>query len=115
MKVTVALIELNPRRNGQVVVNGFDVSVEGASLTGSEKQVAWAEKIIADAVRDLAHNRFCKFPAAPSAEAVDAEIVKINDFLAEHMPKLDGTSAADWIDVRNHGWQMLSLMLRKVG
>ncbi|UNU01217.1 hypothetical protein [Xanthomonas translucens] len=115
MKVTVALIEFNPRRNGQVVVNGFNVHVEGANLIGSDKQVAWAEKIIADAVREVARNRFRKFPAAPAAEAVDAEIVKINEFFGEYMPKLAGTKATDWINVRDYGWEAISLMLRKVG
>lgn len=114
MQITVAVIELNPRRDNFLTVNGFDVQLSGANLTGSEKQIAWAEKIIINAARAIADGRFRKLPSVPTIEQAEKEIATINAFFAQHMGKLAGTKAADWIDLRNHGWEAFSIMLKKV-
>ncbi|KAB7765387.1 hypothetical protein [Xanthomonas sp. LMG 12461] len=113
MNIIISLIEFNPRRDNFVTVNGFDVHLSGANLTGSEKQIAWAEKIIINAARAIADGRFCKLPSLPTIEQAEKEIATINAFFAQHMSKLAGTKAADWIDLRDHGWEAFSVMLQK--
>ncbi|PPV06802.1 hypothetical protein [Xanthomonas axonopodis] len=114
MQITISTIERNERRNNQARINGFDVQLTGANLQGSDKQVHWAEQIICDLVKDLAKARFAKLGDFPAADAVDAEVATINQFLV-NLSKLACTNAADWIDVRSQGTDGLSAMLRKVG
>ena len=118
MQIKIAAIESNARRNGQALINGIDVQVLDANLQGSDKQVAWAESIIADAVKDLAEAVLRKANAgAPAwhiidAGLLDAEVAKLNASLAP-MGKLAGTRAADWIDNRHLGRRVVGHMMSK--
>lgn len=113
MKIKVAVIENSPRRNGEAVINGFDVQVLDANLVGSEKQIEWAERIIAEAVRTVAGQVVGKVGDIVQADAVDASVAQVNTRLAV-MSKLAGSKAADWIDHRHLGAGVVAHMMAAV-
>lgn len=116
MKVTIAVIERNPRRNGQAVYNGADVRIEGANLQGTEKQIALAESVIVAAVKEL--TMLVLRRVSPSnifdGGVLDAEIAKLNAAMAQMAP-LAGTRAADWIEHRHLGRDVVAHMMRNLG
>lgn len=109
MKVTI--IELNDRRNGEVLINGYAIDLEGLQLVGSEKQVTWATSIIEQETRILveafigAKSKRAAHAANLLTEAeADAWVAEINNTLAAQVtPKLAGADAHTIIEARNGG------------
>lgn len=109
MQVTIT--ELNDRRDGLVVVNGYNVDLEDINLSGSDKQIAWAQKIIETETRVLVET----FAAAKAKRAghnaslvheteLNQWLVEINETLAVQVAtRLQGASAAKIIEARNGG------------
>lgn len=109
MQVTIT--ELNARRNGEVIINGYNVDLQNITLTGSDKQVAWAAEILTKETRMLVET----FIAAKAKRAghaatilteaeADQWIGEINATLgAQATPKLQGANAGKIIEARNGG------------
>jgi len=109
MQVTIA--ELNARRNGEVIINGYNVDLQDITLIGSDKQVAWATEILFKETRILVET----FVAAKAKRAghdaailteveADQWLNEINATLASQAaPKLQGASAGKIIEARNGG------------
>lgn len=102
-------IELNERRDGHMIINGFDLSVTDApALTGTEKQVAWAEKIrskfLEAVVRIMTTHHGLTGPKADNrygfpVDEVEGKVAIINADLARLAAKLhDRVAAKDWIE-----------------
>lgn len=93
------------------MINGYAIDLDGLQFTGSEKQVAWATKIVETETRVLVET----FVAAKarkaghaanilSADEADAWMTEINSTLAAQVtPKLAGADAHTIIDARNGG------------
>lgn len=105
MQITIAATENNERRSGIANLNGIAVNVIGANLTGTDKQIAWAESIMASAIREVANRALNRVSSNGlfDAAALDATIAKINDGLEGIVAKLEGSSATKWIDTRHFG------------
>lgn len=109
MKATIN--ESNARRNGEVLVNGYTVDLEGLSFVGSEKQIAWATSIIETETRVLVET-YVAAKARKAGHAANilstdeagAWMAEINATLAAQVaPKLAGAPAHKIIDARNGG------------
>lgn len=113
MEIIISAIESNARRNGEAVINGINVSVANHGIAGSEKQVAWAVKILEAALKEAAIGALKKTGvdfrlAVVSADLLDAAVSKVNALMASVIaPKLAATSAAKWIDNRDLDAQRL--------
>lgn len=91
------------------LIVGWNVDlIDAAPLTGSEKQVAWADSIRAQAIRDYVMRGFDMVKLADESrlkhssflsDDVQKAVEKINSLLATPSEKLEKFSAAqDWID-----------------
>jgi hypothetical protein len=108
MQVTIT--ELNARRNGEVI-NGYNVDLQDITLSGSDKQVAWATEILTKETRVLVET-FIATKAKHAGHAAtilteaeaDQWIGEINATLgAQAAPKLQGANAGKIIEARNGG------------
>lgn len=108
MKVTIT--ELNDRRNGEVIINGYNVDLEDLAFAGSDKQVTWATEIVRTETRLLVET----FVSARAKRAghdahilseteADQWLAEINATLAQAAPKLQGADASRIIEARHGG------------
>lgn len=107
MQITIHALESNARSSDTAILNGLRVEITDApTLTGSEKQAAWAAEIREESIRLLAEKALLALTKVSNglyaAAELDAAIEKIN---AELMPRAAAgiasiTSAKIWIDNR---------------
>jgi len=111
MQILLTLIPGRPSTTGRPAehFSGFDVEIlDAPALTGSPKQVAWAETIRAASIKDfvvagmerkqLPDGRWLKRETWLSPE-VDAAVAQINAAVAPAAAKLAAyTAAKDWIE-----------------
>lgn len=115
MNITISIIENNERRGNLANINGVRVEVEGATIAGSDKQVAWATQIMEDTLRQAARSALQRlgvhFDRLNDAAALDAAVEKVNGMMSILAGRLANTSAARWIDNRNlHPRMLLDLV-----
>lgn len=107
MQISVSITELNARIDGIATVNGINVIITDSPLSGSEKQVAWAEDIRRKSVLMLADKALNMLTTSDSLLSVDgseldAAVERINSEICPAIAaKIDGiTDARTWIDNR---------------
>lgn len=112
MQITVKAIEVNARRNGVAILNGVEVNIDHINMQGSEKQIAWADKIARQDIRVMIEARVRKASTNGlyDAQELDALIAKLNAELVDVAARIDGKHASLWIDNRGGG----QMTVRKV-
>lgn len=103
--ITIKVTELNARRNGEAVISGVEVTHD-ITLTGTDKQVAWAKQIMEQALVETAKSGLRKaasFDLFCDGAVLDATVAKLNAAMQPIAERLaaHGTSASKWIDNRN--------------
>ena len=121
MQITVSTIHHDERRE---IISGFEGQIiDGTPLTGTPKQIAWAEKIRDAAVKDYLRagpiamtkvgDRWLKHFGRVTPE-VTAALATINEGCAKMAEALSTkTSAAAWIDAAGGSTPSL-LTIRKI-
>ena len=113
MQITInAPIVISSTGAEQPTINGYAIDVANApELTGTEKQVAWANAIRTAAIEDMARTGLTKIKDADGialakaewrTDAWQAALDSLNSRLAGHAERLAKiTSAKAWIDAAN--------------
>lgn len=108
MQITISYKEINTRREGDNVISNPQIIAtlaDASELTGSEKQVAWAQDLRIGSIRYLAEKMiFAETKVGNGLYDVaqlDAAISKINGLFPKVADKLAAiTSAKVWINGR---------------
>lgn len=103
MSITIRILESNDRRNGMAVINGVVVDTD-ITLTGTDKQIAWAKQIMDQALVETAKAGIRKAGLTDllvDGATLDATISRLNAAMQPIAAKLANTSAGKWIDNRS--------------
>lgn len=116
--ITIKAIERNTRDSHNIaMLNGIDVQIDGLVITGTEKQIAYAQDIATQAVRlwaDAELGKRCENRLWDGAE-LDAMIAKLNADINAHAARLSGKPARVWIDNKGAGARVFAYVAKAEG